>query len=187
MAVFPRAQGQAPHELSYNLADAISAARRDLNWALEVAGRPGLVPPPTHDVHFPPQTPDRALAEWKLGVRATQELAAAAREFLPEPGGQGGDLRAALDLADLAVRAVPRPPASLPVPAQDRAAAWQDLARFQHAAAELGNAVAAVLAPAMARWSERASLVSQMWDPAMPKLLAPGDPGACAGRRLGPA
>ena len=70
---------RAPRPLGYNLTDAMRRAREHLGWTLAVAGRPGLVPPPTHDVHFPVQSPQSALAEWRRGVKATKELAAAAR------------------------------------------------------------------------------------------------------------
>ncbi|HMH94373.1 MAG TPA: hypothetical protein VK586_25230, partial [Streptosporangiaceae bacterium] len=167
VAVFPRAQHRAPVELPFNLADAISEARRhpDLRWTLEIIGRAGLVPPPAHDVHFPVQTPDSAIDEWRRGIEATHRLAAAARELLPEPesgAAESDDLRAELDRADHAVRAVPRPPDLLPATAQERAPVWRDLARFQAGAADLGRAVAAVLALALEGWASRLLAVGNL-------------------------
>ncbi len=151
-------RSRAPVPLGYNLAGAISAAQRDLGWALRLGPRPGLVPPPTRDVHFPGQTPQSAIEEWQRGIKATRQLAAVAREFLSEHGGPpDGDLRARLDAADLAVRAVPGPPPATeqePASAQELAAAWPSLARFQRAAAELGSAAAAAVAPAITQWQQ---------------------------------
>ncbi len=95
---------------------------------------------------------------------------------MPEPGEQGDDLRAAINRPDDAVRAIPRPPASLPATDAERAATWHDLARFQHAASDQGNVVAAALTPAIAQWQQRARSVSQLRDRAWALLPAPGEP-----------
>src|SRR5260370_20002530 len=120
-AVAPR----EPRPLGYNLAGAISRAKQEMGWTLGIAGPAKLVPPPTHDVHFPQQTPYSELAEWRREYGATRKLAAVAPEFLPEPGEPESDrLRAALEQAGDAVRVLPPPPASLPGTAADRAALW---------------------------------------------------------------
>ncbi|MDT5028831.1 MAG: hypothetical protein QOE61_5257, partial [Micromonosporaceae bacterium] len=161
VAVFPRAQSRAPHRLGYNLADAISRARAELGWTLQLGERPALVSPPTRDVHYPSQTPENAIAEWSQGIADTHELAAAARELVPQTGSQRHALEDALDRADHALRALPRPPASLPAATEQRAAVWRDLARFRDAAADLGSAVAGVLAAAIDQWERRLSFSSQ--------------------------
>jgi hypothetical protein len=178
---FPSSQGRAPHNLPFNLADAVSAARRDLGWTLSLGTRPPLVPPPAHDVHHGVQTPESAIDEWRQGIAATRQLAAAARDLLPdprageqEPGGLNA-LRSALDQADIAVRTVPAPPPALPAEAVERKAAWQDLARFQAAAADLGSAVAGVLTIALERWSARAADASSQAAAARGLLVRPGE------------
>ncbi len=153
----PRDRNLAPHTLPRgNLADAIRAGREPghLGWAVQVGGRPGLVPPPGHDVRYPAETPQGTVDSWRDDVTATQQLANAARELLPYTGDKEADLRARLDQANHAVRAVPAPPAALPASPQDMATAWQGLGRFQLAADELGRAVADVLTGAFARWQE---------------------------------
>ena len=155
--VFPRDRDQAPHALPHaSLADAIRAGREPgrLGWAVQVGDRPGLVPPPSRDVHYPVQTPQRAIDNWRDDVRTAHRLAAATRELLPYTGDNQADLEARLDRADRGVRSVPVPPMALPASPQDRAAAWQDLGRFQHAADELGRAVAEVLTSAFADWRQ---------------------------------
>ena len=169
-------QPRAPRQLGYNLVGAMSRAGQELRWKLAVAGLPGrLFPPPTHDVHFPLQTPESALAEWRLGVEAMADLAVAARKFVPEPGEQGNDLRTALDQVDDAVRTVPRPPASPTDTDEERAPAWHDLARFQRAASDQGNAVAAALSPVITQWRQRATSLSRLRDRACSLLSAPGE------------
>ncbi len=157
VAVFPRAQGRDPHPLPQrNLADAIRAARHDLGWTLQVGDRPGLVPPPSRDVPYPAETPQRAIDKWREDVAATQQLAAVARELLRErdAGERGAELAAELGRADAAARAVPAPPATLPATAEDRAAVWQNRTRFQDAASDLGRVVADVLAAVFTRWQQ---------------------------------
>jgi ribosomal-protein-alanine N-acetyltransferase len=169
----------AARELGYNLAGAISRAQRELEWTLGIIGLPNLVPPPTHDVLFPVQTPERELAQWRREAEAARDLAAVAREFLLEPGqpGEPADdhLGSALKRADHAVRALPPPPASLPAAAAERAALWPDLARFRQAASDLGSAVAGVLAPPIAEWHLAFSVLSALRDQARALLARPGE------------
>ena len=176
-------QPRAPRELGYNLAGAITRAQHELGWTLGIIGPPNLVPPPTHDVHFPVQTPQSELTAWRRGIDATRDLAAAAREFLPEPGDPvGDDLRSALEDADRAVLALSRPPASLPATAEQRAALWQDLARFRQAAADLGSVVADILTPAIGEWQRAASTLSAWPEQVRALLPRPGaqQPGLSA-------
>lgn len=73
VASFPAApetrRAPAPRPLGYNLADAITTAQRELGWQLGIIGPPSLVPPPTHDVHFPVVFPENEIAEWTRGTR----------------------------------------------------------------------------------------------------------------------
>ncbi len=180
-AVFPRASSRPPLDLPYNLAAAVTTAQEtlgtELGWSLKAGNRPNLVPPPTHDVHYPVQSPKSAIKEWRQDVQATQDLAAVAREFLDSHGVSDDDaLEAELDAADLAVRAVPLPPASeteLATP-QELAAAWSNLARFRRAAADLGSAVAAMVAPVIAKWQRLLDTLSGQRDATKARLLALG-------------
>ena len=154
--VYPRFRNQAQHTLPHsNLADAIRAGREpgQLGWAVQVGGRPGLVPPPSEDVHYPAQTSQRAIDNWRADLAAAHQLAAVTRELLPHVGDSAA-LEDRLDRADRAVRAVPAPPAAQPGSPQDQATTWRDLDRFQRAASDLGRAAADVLGDAFARWQE---------------------------------
>jgi hypothetical protein len=176
-------QPQAPRPLGFNLEDAITRAHDELGWAVEVVGPPALVPPPTHDVHFGVQTPERELARWHEETVASASLATAAREFLPQPGTPEADaLRAALEQADRAVRVIPLPPAALPATAEQRAELWPDRTAFRLAAADLGAAVADVLTAAIGQWRQYARSVSTRREQARALLeaQAPQIPGLSA-------
>ena len=92
--------------------------------------RPGLVPPPSHDVYYPAESPQHAIENWRKDVTASHQLAAATRELLRFTGDNEAQLRTGLDDADRALRAVPAPPMVAPSSTQDGATAWQDLQRF---------------------------------------------------------
>ncbi len=154
-----------PVDLPYNLADALSTARRELGWAgVGIAGNhgrdaPGVpaVPPPSRDVHFGALPPEEAIRQWRQELDATKHLAAMARELLPVvAAADRADLERGIDEADRAVRGIPGPSAA----AEAREAAWQDMARFRRAAGEFGQAAAPVVRAALTSWQERSRAVS---------------------------
>ena len=80
-------------------------------------------------------------------------------------------------MADRAVRTVPGPPASLPATPQEQAAAWDNLARFRRAAAELGHTAALVVQAALATWQSHSQAITgqvQRLRAALPRHLPAG-------------
>jgi hypothetical protein len=176
--VRPRTEEGVPVALPHDLNQALATVRRLLNSTVRVGGRPPLVVPPSRDIDFGVQTPEAALEKWRRDVTATGRLAAAARELLP-PTGLRDLLESILHENDLAVRAIPGPPRSLPAGAADRAAAWQDLARFQRAAAQLGIGAAEVVWAAVAEWAKTVRSVSAL--PEQVRALLPPEHRSPAG------
>ncbi len=173
-----------PYSLPYNLADAIAEASRDLGWAgVEVAANPGrpahgsaAVPAPGDDVRVGARTFAEAMEDWRQGQAATHQLAVAARDLLSLLShAKRDELAPELDAADRTVRAVPGPSASPPATALAQEAAWDDLARFRRAAAELGRAAASVFGAVLAIWQDKSRLDServQRLRAALPRRLA---------------
>ncbi len=185
VAVFPRAKGQDPRPLtSRNLADAIREARDELKWTLKVTGRPELVPSPRKDAHYPVQSSPEALSKWRDDVAAVQRLAAAARDLLPHTGNRQADLARELDRADSATRAVPAPPATLPVPEVERAPIWQNLTQFHDAAADLGRVVTEVLNTAFTEWQQLIDQYRQQSERARRLLQRNGELDPAAAKAL---
>ena len=168
--------------LSYDLDTAVRQALVVLRGNGAIGDRPSPPQPPGHDVHFGVESAETTIAEWRRGITATAQLAAAVRGLLPPAGAQRSDaeaaLEAALDAADVAVRAVPGPPAT--PPGKDQADRLQlvrgDLGRFWQAAGALGRAGAGILEAAHEQWNEAITDVSALPAQARELLPAAGQP-----------